>query len=91
MIFPQLNERLAALEAQGPADLSPMASDLEALKAEIGKLATLTDENSSQLKTLNDQSTQMESTIASVKASETVARSVAINALGSGRLRMTIR
>ena len=72
------------------AILKPLQSRLDQLQEnmtgaseQIAKLENSTKENSTQLKALNSQSSNLQESIASVKTSEKVARSVAVNALAT--------
>ena len=83
----ELSDRLSDLENAQPVDLS---STVEKLGDRLSKATGVTDElsartdaNAQALAELADRTQQIETSIASVKTSEKVARSVAANLLGS--------
>jgi len=67
---------LAKIDALEPVDLAPLQEQIAALNESI-------ENNKQGVEALNAQSSTLQETVASVKQSEKVARSVAVNALGA--------
>ncbi len=78
-----ITERLAGIEEQVSQLRSIEPTDTSALEARLTQLETSLGEVTATVTALNDQSSDLRETVASVRASETVARSVAVNALGA--------
>jgi len=82
--------KLSAIEdavdklSNAPAtDFSPLESKIGEMETSISSIKETVEANASSVAELNSQSATLQETVASVKASETVARSVAVNALGA--------
>lgn len=78
-----VNETLAGLEGKISELEAIEPVDTSALEGRLAEVETSLAQVSETLTALNDQSSDLRETVASVKASETVARSVAVNALGA--------
>ena len=78
-----LENRIEQLELEESADLAPLQDSLQEMKTNLAEISSRVSENTGKVNALNDQSDELISTVASVKASEKVARSVAISALGT--------
>ncbi|MEL7429482.1 MAG: hypothetical protein AAFN43_05740 [Pseudomonadota bacterium] len=74
---------LANLAQTSTPDIAPIEGKLTALEQGLGTLSAAVETNSTTLAAIQDQASSLQATVASVKASEQVARSVAVNALGA--------
>ncbi|MEM7214622.1 MAG: hypothetical protein AAF423_03690 [Pseudomonadota bacterium] len=86
---PDFSEEISALSARidgvivDSRKLETLEAQVNSLVSSLGKMQASTTQNSEQLAALVSQSTELKDTVASVKASEKVARSVAVNALAT--------
>lgn len=80
-----VNTRIDAINAGvGSAEqMDGLAKELSSISDSLANLQAQVTKNSEQVTTLNSQSSELESTVASVKASEQIAKSVAVNALAT--------
>ncbi|MDJ0612594.1 MAG: hypothetical protein QNJ29_02895 [Rhizobiaceae bacterium] len=64
-------------------DLGPLEARIGEIETSVSSIRETVNSNAEDVAALNSQSSTMQETVASVKASEKVARSVAVNALGA--------
>lgn len=74
---------LANLAQSSAPDLAPIEGKVTALEEGLKTLSGAVETNNTTLAAIQDQASTLQATVASVKASEQVARSVAVNALGA--------
>jgi len=79
----ELEAGLANLAQSDEIDLSPLETKLAEVETGLSSLNETVSSNSEGVAALNAQSSSLEETVASVKQSEKVAKSVAVNALGA--------
>lgn len=78
-----LEAKIAEFSGAPSVDLAPIESKIDDIETSITSIKESIDSNSSSLQALSSQSSTLQETVASVKASEKVARSVAVSALGA--------
>ena len=78
-----LENGLANLGAQEIPNLAPITEQVAALEQSTANLLDTVEKNSQALQILQEKSTQIDEQIESAKSSQKVARSVALNALGT--------
>lgn len=84
----ELGQRLTMLETSTTSetdsqDLATLSQSIEDLAGRLAELRSTVDTNTGDLEALASQSRELEDAVGSVKASEKVARSVAVNALST--------
>jgi len=79
----ELETSITNLSQSQAVDLTPLESTLAEVQSSVSALAKSVESNAQDVAALNEQSTTLKDTVASVKQSEKVARSVAVNALGT--------
>ena len=79
----ELAQKIDGMAGASDEKIAPLVSDIETVKSSLEELGNKVTENSAGFEKLQSDASQLQQSIASVKASEKVARSVAVNALGS--------
>ncbi len=79
----ELSKKLDAVSSDSDKKIAPLADSIESARSSIETLSSEVKRNTEHFEKLQSDASQLQQSIASVKASEKVARSVAVNALGS--------
>jgi len=79
----ELETALTDLSQTGEVDLTQIEGQLAEVQSSVSSLSETVESNAASVAALNEQSSTLKDTVASVKQSEKVARSVAVNALGA--------
>ena len=79
----ELTKKFDEFATKSDESLAPISNEIAAIQSSVKTLSESVEANSEKFEKLQSDSSQLQKSIASVKASEKVARSVAVNALGS--------